>query len=173
MLVIQVPSLLGLAPDFDTRGQHVDEAYAAVKRAIAECPDAVLAKSIEAAEDAVARHRALAAVPVAANVRGHAVGTNGGRSEPAGMLPPTREKASRIDSGGGEGYATSEASLKVTKDRTKWRSLTTLPFVKHGDDFYLEVRNNIDLELTLFPVSAIRSEHSVNFATCLSVLLWW
>jgi ATP-dependent helicase IRC3 len=58
--VVTVPSLLGLDPDFDTNGEHVDAVYSKMKQFTAECPDAVLARSLADAEGTVARHRRLA-----------------------------------------------------------------------------------------------------------------
>eukprot|EP00038_Savillea_parva_P011211 m.195928 g.195928 ORF g.195928 m.195928 type:complete len:694 (-) comp19657_c0_seq1:157-2238(-) len=70
--VVTVPSLLGLDPNFDVAGETVDVAYTRLKRMVAECPEVVLARSLEQAEDTVSRHRRLAQqTPPVENVHEH------------------------------------------------------------------------------------------------------
>ena len=68
-------------------------------------------------------------------------GVRGGTEDHGHIDEDTRQAGGSATSGVEAGYEVTQTKLRVTKDLKKWRSLTTLPFAKHNDDFYLEVRS--------------------------------
>eukprot|EP00041_Stephanoeca_diplocostata_P015140 m.287001 g.287001 ORF g.287001 m.287001 type:complete len:689 (-) comp19942_c0_seq1:328-2394(-) len=56
--VITLPSLLGLIPDFDTMGADIYSVYSKLKKLTAQCPEVVLARTLDDATLRVKRHQA-------------------------------------------------------------------------------------------------------------------